>query len=146
MIMNEHQKETTFLSHIIRYDDSDEGRKLQQSIAQVQRDQCCVQRVASVMALFPALALAGVAYEIVLQNNFPYDGPHRGLRLLCEVGLASLISLMAFAGLLMGYRVKLKRLRDQCRRLVTHVLESRLGTPHPTPPPRVHREPDHSQT
>ena len=32
MIMNEHQKETTFLSHIIRYDDSDEGRKLQQSI------------------------------------------------------------------------------------------------------------------
>jgi hypothetical protein len=127
--MSTHQTEAAFLRHIIRYDGSEERRKLETSIAEVQRDQRCVQRVASVTALFPLLAIAGVAYEGILQENFPYNGSGLVFRLLCEIGLASLICLVGFAGLLTIYHLKLNRLRKGCRQLVTRVLESHLGKP-----------------
>ncbi len=128
--MSEQEIETSFLRHLICYDDSDEGRKLEKSIGQVRRDERCVQRFASVVALFPLLAIAVVGYGTMLRHNFPYDGSHPVIRVLCEIGLASLICLAGLAGLLMGYRKKLKRLREECRQLVTRVLEPRLGKPH----------------
>ena len=51
--MSEHQTETAFLRHILLYDDGDERRKLEESIAQVQPDMRCVQRVASVTGRVP---------------------------------------------------------------------------------------------
>jgi hypothetical protein len=127
--MNARQIEASFLRHIIPQDDSDEARKLENRIAQVQRDDRCVQRFASVMALFLLLALVGVGYETMLQKNFPDDGSHPGIRVLCEIGLASLICLAAFAGLLMGYRKKLRRLRQECRQLAARLLEPELAKP-----------------
>jgi hypothetical protein len=127
--MNARQTETSFLRYTIPCEDRDKPRKLENSIAQVQRDERCVQRFASVMALFLLLALVGVGYETMLQKNFPYDTSHPGIRVLCEIGLASLICLVAFAGLLMGYRKKLKRLREECRQLATGLLEPRLAKP-----------------
>jgi len=43
--------------------------------------------------------------------------------------VASLISLVAFVVLGMVYRKMLDRRREQCRQLVTRLLESRLGSP-----------------
>jgi hypothetical protein len=127
--MNAHPRETSFLTDIIGYDDSDERAKTEKSIAQVQRDKRCVKRFASVMALFPLLAIAGVGYGTMLQENFPYDGPHPVIRVLCEIGLASVICLAAFAGLLIGYRKKLNRLRDQCPQLDISLPEPPWGEP-----------------
>jgi hypothetical protein len=129
--MSEHQIETALLRHIILYDDSDECRKMEKSIAQVQQDVRSVQRVASVTALFPLLAIASFAYGVLLQENFPYNRSELVLvfRVLCELGLASLICLVGLAGLLTVYRKKLKRLRKECLQLVTTLLESRLGKP-----------------
>jgi hypothetical protein len=138
-IMSERQRGTSFLKCIIRHDESDEGHRLEKSIAQIQRGERCVRRFASVMALFPLLAIAGVAYGTMLQNNFPYDGFHPVIRVLCQLGLASLICLAALAGLLMGYRKKLKRLREECRQLASSLLESHLDKPHIGPLPRSHR-------
>ena len=56
--MSEHETETAFLRHLILYDDSEQRRKLEQSMAQVRRDTHCVQRVASVTALFGTLLVA----------------------------------------------------------------------------------------
>jgi hypothetical protein len=133
--MSEHQRETKFLRHVILYDDSDEHRKVEKNIAQVQHDERCVQRLAGIMALFLMLASAGIAYGAILHKNFPYDGSELVFRILCEAVLASLICLVAFAGLLMVYRWRLNRLREEGRRLVTRLLESRLGKPYtPTLP------------
>ena len=140
--MSEHEKETLFLKRLIRYEDSDDRRKLETRIAQVQRDKRCVQRFASVMALFPLLALAGVAYGAMLQKNFPDDRSYPVIRVLCEVGLASLICLVAFAVLLVGYRRELGRLKEECRRLITRLLESRLAKPDATTLPGGYRESD----
>jgi hypothetical protein len=128
--MNAHPRETSFLTHIGGYDDGGEPLKLEKSIAQVRRNKWRVKRFALVMALFPLLAIAGVGYETMLQRSFPYDGPHPVIRVLCEIGLASVICLVAFfAGLLIGYRRKLSQLRDQCRPLATRLLEPQWDMP-----------------
>jgi len=128
--MSEHQRETAFLRHIIRHGDSDECRTLDKRIAQIQCDQRCVQRVAAVTALFPFLALIGVGYGGILAENFPYNGSEFVFRLLCELGLASLICLVAFAGLLIVYRLKLNRLREEGRHLVKKLVTPHLIKPH----------------
>lgn len=143
--MSEHQRETAFLRRVILYDDSDEHRNLEKSIAQVQHDERCVHRMAWVMALFLMLALAGLAYGAILHKNFPYNGPDLVFKVLCEVILASLICLMAFAGLLTVYRRKLNRLRDECRQLITRLLESHLGKPHIPALPGSQRGPDNRE-
>jgi hypothetical protein len=128
--MSEHQKELTFLRHVILYDGSDERGKLEQSIAQVQRDKRCVLRLTSVAVLLLMLVLAGVAYGIIFQENFPYNPSDLVFKLLCELSLALLFCLAAFASLLTLYWLRLNRLRQDCRHLVKKLLESHLGDPH----------------
>ena len=137
--MSEHQKETAFLKSVIVYDDSGEPLKLQKSIAQVQHDERCVRRLAWAIALFLMLGLAGVGYGGILQENFPYNLPQHVTYVFCVFVLASLICLVAFAGLLAVYRRKLHRLREECRRLVARLLESHLGKPHIPTLPTSHR-------
>ena len=137
--MSEHHRDTAFLRDIIRYDESDERRKLEKNIAQVQRDERCVQRLALVISLVPGLAIAGIAYGALLQRNFPYGLSEHVIRVFCELVLASLICLGGFAGLLAVYRWKLNRLRNECRQLVMRLLESHLGKPHLETLPRSQR-------
>jgi hypothetical protein len=129
--MSEHQIETAFLKHLIRYDDSDECRKLERSLVQVQADVRSVQRIAAVTALSPLLAIAVFAYGVLLEEHFPYNKSELVpvFRILCELGLASLICLVGLAGLLMVYRKKLNRLRKECLQSVIRLLESHLGKP-----------------
>ena len=127
--VTEHQRDTAFLRQCLRYDDSAERHELEERIAQVQRKDRCVQRAVWLMILLTGLSGAGLAYGAVLQENFSYGEAWFVVRLLCEIGLASLICLVAFVGLFMVYRMELNRLREQCRRLATTLLESRLGNP-----------------
>jgi hypothetical protein len=129
-IMNEHQTETSFLRQLLRYDDSAERLKLEQSMAQVQRDERCVQRVASATALVSVLAMTCIASANILQTSIPFIGSEWVIRVLCELVLASLICLVTFVGLLAVYRHRLNRLREEGRQLVRRLVESQLGKPH----------------
>ena len=125
---------------MILYDESDDCSKLEKSIAQVHQDVRSVQRVASVTALLPLLAIAGFAYGVLLQDHFPFNGSEHVLafRILCELGLASLICLAGLAVLLMVYRQRLNRLRKECLESVVRLLESHLDKPRiPTWPSRL---------
>ena len=138
-IMNSHRIETAFLRRLILYCDGEESRELETNIERVQHHQRCVQRVTYVLAAFPLLAIAGVFYAEILQETFPYKGFGVGLRLLCELGLASLVCLVGLVGLLAVYRLKLNRLRMECFLLVARLLESHLGKPHIPMFPGSHR-------
>ena len=131
--MSEHQKETAFLRQCIRYDESHGRRALDDQITQIQRDERCVGRALCLMAVLTALAVVGLGYAAFLVENFPYNIPHFVINSICAVGLASMICLVAFAGLRMVYRTKLDQRREECRQLVTKLLESRLGNPVTTP-------------
>lgn len=121
--MSDHQTEMALLKHIVHGGDSDECRKLEKSIAQVQHDRRCVQRLASVTAQIFLLAIAGMAYGVLLQQDFPSNGSELVFAVLCVLILASLICLVTFAGLLTVYFKKLIRLRKEARQLLTRLLE-----------------------
>jgi len=132
-MMSEHQKHTEFLRHCLRYGESTEHQALDKRITQIQRDERCVRRAVWLMAILTALVVAGLGYPAILVENFPYSAPQFIVNLICALGLASLICLLVFAGLGMAYRKKLDQRREECRQLVTRLLESRLGKPVTTP-------------
>lgn len=93
--MSEHQKAMTFSKPFILCDDGVERCQLEKSVARVQSHKRFMERLASVMALFTVLALIGIGWMVV------------------------------FAGLLVGYPKKLKRLQNASQS-VTRRQESHL--------------------
>ena len=120
------------MSRIIVYDDTEEHHELENRIAQVQRDERCVQRVTSVTAFSTLVAMAGLAYVAILGEDFSYTQSQIVVTVFCILGLTSLICLVSFAALLAVYRRRLNRMRRECRRLVTSLLEPHPGNFHVT--------------
>jgi hypothetical protein len=136
-MMSEHQKQTEFLRQCLRYDETVEQHELEERITRLQRDEICVRRAVWLMALFAALAMAGLCYAAVFVPGHPLNlSEYTGrliIKLFCALGVGSLICLLAFVGLGIVYRKELDQRREECRRLATKLLESRLGKPL-TPP------------
>jgi formate hydrogenlyase subunit 3/multisubunit Na+/H+ antiporter MnhD subunit len=131
--MSEHQKETAFLRQCLLYDDTDERHKLEERITQAQRDERCVRHALWLMVLLAALAIAGLNYTAVFLEEFPQRmsifATQFIVQFFCVLSLGSLICILAFVGLGMVYRKTLDQRREECRRLATKLLESRLGKP-----------------
>lgn len=127
--MNEHQKDTAFLRQCIRYDDSAERHRLEERIARVQGDELCLRRAMWLMALLMGLAVAGLGYGVVFVENVLYNTSQFIIAIICAVGIGSLFCLLVFMGLGIAYRNNLDQRREECRQLVTRLLESRLGKP-----------------
>jgi hypothetical protein len=117
------QRVTGLLKHTIDSNDILEHRKLVEKIAQVERDERCVQRVVLLTAGFTALTVVGLGYGLILQEDFAVGAPSFVARLLCEIALAALFSLVGIVSLWLVYRSKLNGLTRDCRRLVTQLLE-----------------------
>jgi len=137
-VMSEHQKHTEFLRQCILYDESARRQELHEGITQIQHDARCVRRAVWLMALLIALVVAVLGYEVILVDNFPYNLPQFVINIISGLGLGSLISLLAFLVLGLVYRKKLDQQREECRQLVTRLLESRLGKPVTTPSQNNH--------
>ena len=131
--MSEHQRETAFLRHCLRYDESAEQQALDEKITQIQRDERCVRRAVWLMGVATALAAVGLAYAAVFIETFPQDTSQLIVRIISALGLASIICLVFFVGLGMVYRMKLDQRREECRQSVMRLLEARLGRPVTTP-------------
>jgi hypothetical protein len=127
--MSEHEKHTEFLRQCILYDESARRHELVKGIARIQCDLRCVRRAVWLMAILIALVVFSLGYGMVLVNNFLYNIPQFVINIVCALGVGALISLLAFAGLWLVYRWKLDQRREECRKLVAKLLESRLGKP-----------------
>jgi hypothetical protein len=139
--MSEHEKDTAFLRRCILYDDSPEHHQLEQAINQAQRDERCVWRAVLLMALLTALAAAGL-YLLLgdsPQNIAEIITPF-GVKVFCALGVASLICMLAFAGLGMVYREKLEHGQEECRQLAAKLFESHPVNFSTTPVPGVGKE------
>jgi hypothetical protein len=131
--MNEHQRQTEFLKQCILYDGSEASHTLAERLRQLQHKERCVGRAVWLMVQMGALALAGLAYLAIFTEDFPQNIPGFMTRFMtqvfCVMGLSSLICLPVFLGLQMAYRKELAHRREDCRRLATKLLESRLARP-----------------
>ena len=87
------------------------------------------------MALVAGLATAGLGYGALLVDDFPSRlsvfTSLFVIKILCALGIGSLICLVAFAGVGLRYRRELNRRREECRGLVTKLLEFHLGESSP---------------
>lgn len=131
--MSEHQKQTAFLRECLLYDDTPERHKLEEKITQIQNDERCVRRAVRLMALFSALAIAGLCYSVVFLLDYPLSMSqlftHFIAKVFCALALGSLICMLCFMGIGMIYRNELDKRREECRRLARKLMESRLGKP-----------------
>ena len=137
MMPSEHRRETEFLRRCILYDDTAERQELEEKLVQAERNEHCVQRAVWLMALFTALAMAGLCYSVIFQVDYPQNMSYLSSpimsKVFCALGLGSLISLMAFLGLGAVYRKEMDQRRDEWRQLATKVLESRRDNALPLP-------------
>src|ERR1043165_6222204 len=131
--MSEHQRDTAFLRQCILYDDTGQRHNLEKSITQLQRNERCVRRAVSLMALLLALAMVGLCYSAVVLADHPQNISGFMTQLVTKVlralALGSLVCMVAFTGLGMIYRKELDQRREECRRLAAKLLETRLGKP-----------------
>jgi hypothetical protein len=125
--MGDYEKQTAFLRQCLVYDESAERKELEEGIALILRGERCLRRAIWLMALLIALVLVSFGYSAVLMEDFLNKLPRFFITFISAVGLASLVSLLAFAGLHFIYRHKLNGRREKCRQLVAKLLESRLG-------------------
>jgi hypothetical protein len=129
--VNEHEKETAFLRQCVSYEEGPASRQLHARIAQIQRDDRCLQRAIWLMGVLAAVAVFCFGYLAVFSDDFPahvslFAGQF-ATRVISAVGIGSVISLLAFAGLRLKSRRELNTRRDECRELVTNLLVRRLG-------------------
>ena len=131
--MSEHQKQTAFLRECLLYDDTPDRHKLEERITRIQNDERCVRRAVWLMALFAALAVAGLCYCLIFLLDYPLSMSqlltHFTAKVFCALALGSLICMLSFMGLGMVYRKELDQRREECRRLAARLMESRLGKP-----------------
>ena len=135
--MSDSQRDTAFLRQCLGYDDSNERHQLEARITQAQCDERCVRRAVWLMALLTGLSMAGLCYAAVFLTHHPQNVSQLitpfFARVLCALGLGSLICMLVFMGLAMIYRKELDQSREACRRLTAKFLESRLGKPSGAP-------------
>jgi hypothetical protein len=124
--------QTAFLQQCILYDEST-GRQELEEITQIQHNARSMQHAAGLMAVLTALAVAGLYYPGFLLENLLDSAPQFIVNVICALGLGSLISLLAFAGLGMIYRKQLNQRRQESFQMVARLLESRLGRTAATP-------------
>jgi len=140
--MKEHQKHTAFLKQCIRFDNTHARQQLEAELTQAQREERCLRRATWLMAISTALATAGLGYCAVLSDDFPFRmsqfASHLMVRIFFAIGAGSLFCLVVFAGLWAGYRRRLNRQHEECRRWITKFLELRLtGSSRPASPMSV---------
>jgi hypothetical protein len=118
--MSDYNKETAFLRHILCHDTSSESRRVDETIARVHRERACIRKAAVTAAAFVLLAF------VFSHTEFFQSEPNFRMWALSVVGLAAMICLVTFLCVLVAYRAKLDRLRDECRNLARNLLETRL--------------------
>jgi hypothetical protein len=126
--MSEKEWNTDLLTQCIRYDDSGEIHKHEEKISQIQKEERCLRRAVWLMAALAGFALVGAGHSFILLEDLPPYKSDAIMQVFGVLGVASLISLLAFAGLLVVRRYQLGEQREQCRRVVMKLLAARIGS------------------
>jgi hypothetical protein len=119
----------SFLRRLMLDDNTDERRELEEKLARTERKECCAHRAMWCMGVLTALAMAGLGYSVIILEDYPPDFTSATIRIFCALGLAALVSLLAFFAFWIFCRSELNEQRDRCRWFVTKIVESRLGKP-----------------
>ena len=136
ILRGEHQREMTFLRTLMLYDTTDERHIREENIERAERSERCVRRAMYLMAVLAAMSVAGLVYSVILLEELPPNQSQLILRVFCVIGLAAVVSFLTFVAFWRIAHGNLNDQRDECRRLVSKIVESRLGKPSIVPLPK----------
>jgi hypothetical protein len=122
------QKQNDILARCIHCDSSGELHRGEEQITNAEREERCLRRAMWLMALLTALAAVGLGYSVILLYELPPYQTRIINHVLVVVGLASLISLLAFGAFWIQCRHRLSVRREEVRRLVMKLLADQSGT------------------
>jgi hypothetical protein len=129
--MSDYNEETTFLRRILLYDPSSKSKRVEELIDRVHRDRACIRQATELSAVSILLVV------VLSQTKFFQSEPTVRLWALSVIGITAVICLMMFLCLLVLYRAKLNRLRNECRGLIRNLIETRLILPEQLLPARA---------
>ena len=121
--MSEHEKQAAFLKTLLTFNDSEEHRRLQERITSAEREERCIRCACRLVGLVALLALAGLGYSAVLLPEFFSNSRNLLVQFFCALGLGSVLCLLVFVGLWFWYRSAVNKFHDQCRKLITALMQ-----------------------
>ena len=127
--MSEYQKQAAFLKSLMRYEDTAENRALAERLSVAERNERCLLGACRLVAIVALFGFGGIGYSAVLLPQFFDNSTHVVVHFFSALGLGSLMCLTVFAGLWLWYRGTVNRIHEECRRVITAMLESRLSAP-----------------
>ena len=126
--MSEHRKQSDFLKKLVMHDDSPAHRSICERLTAAERNERCLLLACRLFGLIALVALAGVGYSAVLLPEFFDNATHVVLRFFSALGLGSALCFVVFLGLWFWYRGHTNRIHEECRRIISAMLETRLKT------------------
>ena len=140
--MTEYCKQAAFLRMLLAYEDADKRRELQEHLAQAEKNERCVLVATRLVGVIAAMGLAGLGYSAVLLPEFFNTSSHILVQFFSALALGSAMCLTVFVGLWLYYRGALNRVHDECRRVITRMIEARLQATEHIFFPTVLEDPD----
>lgn len=127
--MSEYTKQAAFLKSLMSYDDNPDSRVLIERLSSAERNERCLLYACRLVAVVGLFGAAGLGYSAVLLPQFFDNATHVVIQFFCALGLGSLMCLTVFVGLWFWYRSTVNRIHEECRRVISSMLESRLQRP-----------------
>ncbi len=119
-MIKEHEQQTAFLKDLVFAANPPEAAKLLDRLRKAQCDAKCSRRAVGIVFLTAALALAGIGYGSILQPQFFYRSTVLA-QSFSVLLVASLISLVVFLIIWLGFMARCNNVRRECRNLGTAI-------------------------
>jgi|SRR5215475_10783762 len=142
MFMTEYRRQVTFLKTLLSYSDAEEHCQLQDRLAQAEKNEKCLLCACRLVGLIGAFGVLGLGYSAVLLPEFFHRSSHVLIQFFSALGLGSAMCLLVFVGLWFYYRGAVNRIHDECRRIITRMLESKMCVDEHTFFPAIIENPD----
>jgi len=140
--MTEYRKQAAFLKNLLAYSDHEEHLRLQEQLAQAEKNERCLLGACRLVGLIAGSGLAGLGYSAVLLPEFFHSSSHFLVQFFSALLLGSSMCLLVFVGLWLYYRGSVNRIHEECRRAICKMLEARLLVPENPFQPAIVEDPD----
>jgi hypothetical protein len=124
--MSEYLKQSEFLKSLLEYDEAPESEVLRVRLTIAERNEYCIYSACRLVGMVGILSLFGLGYSAVLLPSFFDSSSHFLIQLCSALGLGSAMCLALFVGLWLWYRAASNKVRGECRRSISKLIESRF--------------------
>ena len=133
--MSQFSNQTAFLKTLLLYGDVEERRRLLERMTRVEREEHWSRRAVLVMALLSLACFYGLSYDSAELPQLADDGSILLADVVQGVGVACGLCLSLVIGCWIWHRGALNRIREDSRRFILGILESkaRPATSGPAP-------------